>query len=139
METLQRLADKREQAAARAMADALRQLQEQRGRMEGLSGFRQEYAQRLIENGRQGMGVNRLRDHQRFLERLDEAQLQQVEAIRRAEEACTQQRQLWMLARRNSATYDRLAEQYRQAARHEAERREQRETDEHATRHHAND
>lgn len=134
LQPLQRLAEQRENEAARAVADALRKLEEQRQQLQGLNGFRHEYNERFARDGQAGMSVGRMLDWRRFLARLDTALEQQEEAITRAELECERVKKLWVLSRRNSDTYDLLAERYRLDELQQQARSEQKESDEYAAR-----
>lgn len=128
------LAQEKVDAAAERMRQAQASHESAKSKLAQLQVFLAEYRHRLTEGGMRGMGIAQWQDFQRFLLRLDEAvQIQQGEVDR-----CVQrfmlERQSWLSERRQLKAYEKLMERERERAQKAEARREQKQTDEFASR-----
>lgn len=87
LRAVQELAEFREEAAGRLVNLSAAQLAEARNKADVLRGYRDQYAQQLMETGAGGVDPGRWRDTLAFIARIDEALKQQVVEIERLEDA----------------------------------------------------
>lgn len=126
---LQRLAEKREEAAARALGKSQQNLQNQKGRLEELSGFRNGYNQQFQDTGAQGMTGATLQMYQRFMQQLDQAIIQQQGTVAAADDECQRQRQRWQEKHTTTNIYNNTVDKFIEQERQQEHRREQKEND----------
>jgi flagellar FliJ protein len=87
LQTVQELAESREEEAGRLVNLAAARLAEARNKADVLRAYRDQYAQQLLEAGAVGVDPGRWRDTLAFIARIDEALKQQVVEIGRLEGA----------------------------------------------------
>ncbi len=133
---LQRLADRKEEAAAKQLGLARRRLAEAEQRLLELRRFREEYCRQLQASGEQGIDGRRLRAFQQFLTQLDTAIGQQQGVIARCRDECDQRSREWQGCHREQRIMAKTVERFRQTERHESRRREQKIEDEQITARH---
>ncbi|SFM39506.1 flagellar FliJ protein [Ectothiorhodospira mobilis] len=129
MEPVVRLADHRQQDAARQLGGWQRTLEERLQRLHELCDYRDEYARRFQDQTAGPMTAVSVRDYRIFLERLNTAIEQQDRLVAAAREELERSRGTWVQARGRTEVLTRLVERFRQEERHEQERREQAEQD----------
>ncbi|QEL55872.1 flagellar export protein FliJ [Chromobacterium paludis] len=129
-----KLADEKQQAAAERMSLAQNALNQARMRLEQLDNFREEYRQRLMAGGSQGMSVIQYQDFCRFLLRLDEAMVQQKQDVDRCTQRFVLERQAWQLEYKKLKAYEKLLQREREREALQEAKREQKRSDEFATR-----
>lgn len=134
MDPVVKVAENREQAAARLLGEAQQRLQQQERRLGELVEYRDQYSQQFQHSSGQGMGVARLQDYRVFLARLNDAIQQQHIVVERCRQDCERQRGHWMATRTRTQALGKVVERYRREERHAAERREQHDLDERAQR-----
>lgn len=128
------LAENREMDAARKLGQARKLLERHQQRLTELVTYRQEYSRHFDQSRGGRMGVMKLNEYRMFLSRLDEAVRQQRELVEQAQRECDQSRQGWLQTRTRSQALDKVKDRYLGEERREAERIEQKITDEHAGR-----
>ncbi len=134
MKPVVKVAEGREQAAARVMGEAQRQLQAQEDKLQELITYRAQYTEQFQVSGGAGLGAARLQDYRVFLSRLNQAIEQQHVRIAQCQQDCERQRSNWMATRTRSQALDKVVERYQREERRADDRREQNETDERAQR-----
>ena len=134
LQPVQRITEKREQDAARALGEAQQHLEQLKWQLKELESYREEYRNHYQHSGRNGFSAQQLVQQQQFLAHIDKAIEQQQHAIHQAEAACEERRQRWFQARGRTQALDKVAERYRDDERQAQNRREQKENDEFATR-----
>jgi flagellar FliJ protein len=127
-----KVAENREQVAARALGEAQQRLAAQQRKFEELVTYRDQYSSEFQHYSGQGMGVARLQDYRVFLARLNEAIQQQQRVVERCQLDCERQRGHWMSTRTRTQALGKVVDRYRREEGQVAERREQRDTDERA-------
>ncbi len=130
MEPIQRLAEEREQEAARNFTAARVRLAEQEGRKQQLHDYRGEYSARFQHSGAGGMTPGQLVEYRAFLARLDLGLRHQDEVLAKASAAVAAAQQAWMEAIRYRDRLEVMRSRMQREEQHLAERREQRESDE---------
>ncbi len=134
MQPAVRVAQEREQAAARRFGEAQRILQENERRLAELFTYREEY--RAMAAGPEGgtVSVFQFQQTRRFLDSLDHAIAQQERAIGGLREQSEQQRRAWLTARGKVKALENVVARCLAEEENEALRREQKEIDEWAQR-----
>ena len=134
MNPVVKVAESREQAAARILGEAQQQLTRQEQRLDELMAYRDQYSQQFQQSSGMGMGVARLQDYRVFLARLNEAIEQQKQVIVRCRQDCERQRCHWLSSRTRTQALGKVVERYQREERRAVERREQHDSDERAQR-----
>lgn len=130
MQPIVRVAEMREQAAAKDLGNAQRYLQEQESRLAELQGYQAEYARNFHTLGSQGISAMRFQELQRFMASLNQAIEQQQQMVQNAARACAQKKQLWQQAYGKSKSLDKVVERYSEQEQYEQGQREQKAADE---------
>ncbi|MCA1806069.1 MAG: flagellar export protein FliJ [Xanthomonadaceae bacterium] len=129
-----KVAENREQAAARILGEARQRLEQQQRKLDELGTYRDQYSSEFQQRSGQGMGVACLQDFRVFLARLNEAIEQQQRLVERCRQESERQRLNWLSTRTRTQALGKVVDRYRREERHQAERREQLDTDERALR-----
>jgi flagellar protein FliJ len=129
MQPLQKIAEAREDEAARQLLDRQRVLGEREQRLHELTRYLGEY-----EGLGQAHNPRLLMNRQAFVERLREAVSMQARLVEQARSNCDVQRGEWLLQHREVSTLDQLADCYRRRERRIEDQRSQRHLDEFALR-----
>jgi len=129
-----RVAESREQQAARALGEAQTRLAQAKQQLEELCQYRADYGRRLQQAGASGMGAARLDDYQQFLHKLGQAIEQQTRTIAQAAREVEERRSQWYILRGKVRMLDTVVCRYQDAEERQALRKEQQEQDERAQR-----
>lgn len=124
------LAENKEQAAARQMAESRKLLQAQEAKLEELNGYRKSYTETLRAADGTETDAIRLGDYRAFLDRLGTAITQQADLVKQAQDDCEAKRQAWFVTRRRLKALTEVVKRYQSEEDRLAERREQAESDE---------
>ncbi|SFF43766.1 FliJ protein [Fontimonas thermophila] len=127
LQPLHRLAEAREQDAARRLLERQRELAERERRLRELVQYLAEY-----ESAAQVHNAQMLMNRQAFLARLREAVAVQERLVEQARTNCDVERTHWLLQRREVSTLDQLIDRYRRRERDVEAQRAQRQLDEFA-------
>jgi flagellar protein FliJ len=131
---VQSVVEAAEQRLAQNLAGLQRRVGDAESKLLELERYRGEYEQGFTQRAGLGIGVAQLRDYQAFLGRLTEAIRQQQVVVQRARAERDAERLRWQLAARRVKAIDHVAEQWQAEEHRAADRREQRDTDEHGQR-----
>ena len=134
MQPIVRLAGNREEQAAQSLARAQQHLAEQEAKLENLADYRGEYRQQVVGAGSQGLNGRQVRGFQGFLNQLDQAVEGQRQVIERARLEVEERRRIWLAARVECQRMDLVIERFESEELRVVARREQKETDEYASR-----
>ncbi|MCG5514207.1 flagellar export protein FliJ [Ectothiorhodospira shaposhnikovii] len=129
MEPVVQVADNRQQLAAQRLGQSQQALEERVARLEELSSYRDEYAQRFESQSGVGMTGMSVRDYRLFLHRLNEAIEQQARLVAAARRELEMSRGRWVEARGKTEALNRVVEQFQHEERRAQDRREQAEQD----------
>jgi len=129
-----RVAESREQQAARALGVAQARLTQARQQLAELQHYRDDYRQRFQQAGATGMGATQLADYQQFLHKLGQAIEQQAQQVAQASREAEAKRALWFTSRGKVRMLDTVVARYQAVEERQAARQEQREQDERAQR-----
>ena len=121
---LEQLDGQERQAAAEVGAAQLR-LQQLEQQQQTLSQYQRHYCQEFQHRGQQGLGAHQFGHFQGFIDKLEQAQRQQLQGVQQARQQLEKSRGAWMAVRARKQAIDKLLE--REAARKqlEAARQEQ--------------
>ncbi|MCG5499526.1 flagellar export protein FliJ [Ectothiorhodospira lacustris] len=136
MEPVVQVADNRQQLAAQRLGQSQQALEDRMARLEELSSYRDEYAQRFESQSGAGMTGVSVRDYRLFLHRLNEAIEQQARMVAAARHELEMSRGRWVEASGKTKALNRVVEQFQQEERRAADRREQAEQDDRNGRRH---
>jgi flagellar FliJ protein len=113
--------------------------QEGSRKLEMLQDYRSEYQARFRDAARSGLGVEALRNYGAFMTRIDEAIEVQRALLDQSQRRTAAGKQAWADQHNRVKAYDTLHDRHRQRERHNENKREQREADEHVTNRFARD
>lgn len=131
--TLLKLAELREQKAARALGEANAQLQAAQRQVEQLADYQLEYAARLRSEASAGISPAALRNYDSFCRALGGAREQQLKSAAVMEQRLDQVREQWHQRHVRRKLLEQLRERRRADAEKHAEQRLQREFDDRQT------
>lgn len=124
-----RVAENRQQQAARVLGKAQAELAAAEQRLSELKSYREEYIRRFQAAGAQGMGVVQMSDYRQFLHRLSQAIEQQVQVVAQVAAQMEEQRRRWFTSRGKAQMLDSVVQRYQADEQREADRKEQGELD----------
>lgn len=130
MEPVERLAEMREESALKRLGEALQALEAEEARRDQLEDFLREYRQRIQDAGRAGISGETMRGYIRFTEQLGDLIVAQGEQIRQARLRLDTARSGWQQLHGRRRAVTTLIERFRAREAREADRREQKESDE---------
>jgi len=134
LDTLIGLAKESTDEAARALGRLNAERSHAERQLSMLQDYRQDYLQRLQNAMQAGMSAADCHNYQRFIATLDDAIGQQAAVLRQADTHLAQGRTHWQQQQRRLNSFDALAERERRAQAVQESRREQRVSDEFASR-----
>ena len=134
LKPVRRVAQSKERDAARVLGDAQRALKDQESRLEQLRLFHREYQQRFDAAARGGMSAKQLQEFQAFMAKLHSAIEEQERAVEASRREKSRKKDHWQQRYTRSQAIGKVMERYRDAEGKQRERRDQKETDDHASR-----
>jgi flagellar FliJ protein len=132
-EPIQELASNSADNLSRSMADAARRVADLERQFDQLKTYRDEYVAKSTAAGGAMDGL-KLQNYRSFIDRLGEAIRQHVTKLDTARAEYERRRVLWSEKRIEAESLSRVIDRFRKEELHVAERREQREGDDFATR-----
>jgi flagellar protein FliJ len=133
LETLIELAQTRKDDAARHLGALNAEGADMEAKLSLLIQYSDEYRSRFQTSMQQGLSAPGLRNYHEFLGKLDAAVAQQREALELMRQRLAAGEVAWQIAGRVLSSYDTLARRHTRAELLRVAKREQRETDEHAS------
>ncbi len=127
---VQQVTEQRERKAATALAERVRARQQAEAQLQSLRGYYQDYLRRFQEAARNGMDVARVREFQRFLDKLEQAIAEQQLAVQQAQAACDSAKGSWRQKHTRSRVMETVMERLHEEERRAEGKREQALTDE---------
>lgn len=134
MTPVARIADNKERDAAKVFGKSQQNLKDHEDRLEELARYRDEYNARFLESGSNGLEAQKAHAYRIFLNRLSDAIVHQREIVRQFTEELIKRKENWMHKRSRAKALEKVVERYQAQEEKEAERREQKESDESASR-----
>ncbi len=134
LEPVVKVAENREQQAARSLGDSQSALKQAQQRLDELKNYREEYIQRFHANGAVGMSAVQMGDYRLFLSNLSRAIEQQTGLVQQAAAVVEQQRQQWFTHRGKVKMLGNVVSRFQTEEQRVVDRKEQLEQDECAQR-----
>lgn len=134
IQTLIELANKEAEQLAKRLGVAIRNHQESEQKLTVLQQYREDYSQRYEVGMAAGLGISNHHNFRVFLAKLDDAIIGQMAIVRQMLAAIETERQVWQAAERKRMSFDTLAQRAQQQAYQQTLRRDQKSTDEYASR-----
>lgn len=132
-EPIQEIVSSSADALSRAMADAARKVADLERQLVQLQSYRDEYVRNSNASGG-AMDAVKLQNYRSFLDRLAEAMRQHLKNLDAARAEYERRRAQWSEKRIEAESLGRAVERFRAEEQRDADRRDQRELDEAATR-----
>lgn len=134
MQTLVQLAEQEAEKQARRMGAAQQAHQENTLKLEQLLSYRQDYEVRYQQGMQNGLGMSYHQNYREFMLRLDEAISGQQGLVNLTESRLQTEHHAWQEAERKRLSFKTLADREQTTQMQQEQRREQKASDEHATR-----
>ncbi|MCG7949533.1 MAG: flagellar export protein FliJ [Candidatus Thiodiazotropha taylori] len=131
LKPVQRFAHSKEQNAARSMGQARKNLEQEEAKLKQLKQYHQEYLERFEQMAREGMTSTQLQEYRTFLAKLDEAINQQQQVVAASMVNHNSQKTDWKQKHSRTQALNKVIDRYREKEQKSADRREQKESDEH--------
>jgi len=132
LKPVQRINESREKDAARALGRSVQIVQQHEQRLAELQQYRDEYDRQIQSMGENGVVASRLQQMQSFLHNLNQAISQQQLIVEQARREQEHKRRSWQQAHGKTQVMDKVVERYRRDEQYQANKRDQKENDEHA-------
>lgn len=129
IEPIANLAKNSERDAAKALGDALRQLNEQLEQLDNLNNYKLDYNQRLSSSGSKGMNVQTMNEYREFIAKLTLAIEQQQQVIEQAKQVLEEKKRFWFARRGRYKALDSVLDRYIQNEQKQLDKKDQRELD----------
>ncbi len=134
LETLIELATNQTDEAAKRLGRAIRACEDTEQKLTLLLQYREDYDMRFKAGMAAGISAAGYRNFQLFLEKLDTAIAGQQRIVQDAKHRINDERGAWQTCERKRMSYDTLATRAQQAEQRKENKRDQKLTDEYATR-----
>lgn len=122
---VQQVTEQRERKAASNLAERMRSRQQAEAQLQSLNDYYQDYLLRFNETVRNGVGVARMLEFQRFLDKLELAINEQKETVRQAQLDCDSAKGTWREKHTRSRVMDSVMERLHEEERRSDSKREQ--------------
>jgi flagellar protein FliJ len=134
LDTLIELATKDSDAATKQLGRCIRIRDDAQQKLDMLLQYRDEYALRFEQNSTRGLSATAYRNFQLFIEKIDSVLAGQHEVLKLAQGRIDEAKTAWQACERKRLSYDTLATRAKNAARTAAGKRDQKQSDEQASR-----
>jgi len=131
---VQRVAQSREQKAARALGKSQREVREQESRLDELKGYHREYLERFQGASTAGISVAQLQEYRTFLGKLERAIREQEQRLQDSRQVCSGHREAWHDQHQRSQVMGKVMARYQATERQQQNSREQKEQDDRSQR-----
>ena len=133
-EPVQRVAQSREQKAARELGSSKQHVQDQEHRLEQLKLYHQEYLERFQKAASSGISAAQLQEYRAFISKLELAISEQEKAVLASQQACSDRKQAWQQKHTRSQALGKAMDRFKRAERQARDKREQKESDDRSQR-----
>lgn len=134
LDTLIELATKETDEATKRLGRAIRVSEEAQQKLVILQQYRDDYAARFQETLSNGLTALSYRNFQLFIEKIDNAIDGQGDVVKTSQQRVAEARAAWQACERKRMSYDTLAARAREQQLKKENKRDQKSTDEHASR-----
>ncbi len=128
------LSEKETDDAAIRLGIATKSMNELEQKLNMLEQYRKDYENRLQDGMKTGLSIQNLRNFQLFLSKIDEAVQGQKQLFMDAQYRRQREQKNWQESERKRMSYKTVEERAAKAQRQKEEKRDQKQTDEHANR-----
>jgi len=126
---VQRIAQSREQKAARELGSSQRNARDQTSRLEELKRYHSEYLERFQNASRAGISVPQMQEYRTFLGKLEQAIEAQKQVVNSSQQECSVRKESWKQKRVRTQVYGKVMDRFETAEQRLDDAREQKETD----------
>ena len=130
LKPVQRVAESREQKAARHMGHSRKTLLEEEVKLNQLKQYHQEYLERFEVAARNGISAAQLQEYRAFLSKLDGAIKQQQEVVQASMRVHSTSKDNWRLKHTRTQALNKAVNRFKKQERAAADRNEQKACDE---------
>ncbi|ALP52677.1 hypothetical protein Tel_05665 [Candidatus Tenderia electrophaga] len=123
------LARNSEREAAKALGQALQQLEAHQAQLQQLIDYQAEYRRRLSDSASQGMNAQALNEYREFVAKLAQAIDRQERVVEQLRRELEDSKRYWFAKRGHSKALDMVLERYIKSERRALEKKEQRDHD----------
>jgi len=132
LESVVKIAESEEQAAARVLSESQQQLNAQQTKLSQLVEYRAEYARQLQQQASVGIAARQMHSYQSFISQLERGIEEQQRAVAQCKLKLEEKKQQWFTKRIKTRAMDKVMGQYLHKEQLEADKREQKVSDERA-------
>ncbi len=126
-----RVAQSRENKAARALGESQRKMREHTGRLEELKQYHNEYLERFKNASREGLSAAQMQEYRAFLKKLETAITDQEKILQLSHQECSGRKEAWQEKRMRTQALGKAMDRFRRAENKVKDRQDQKTTDEH--------
>ncbi|MEN8178637.1 MAG: flagellar export protein FliJ [Pseudomonadota bacterium] len=130
LKPVQRVAESREQKAARHMGQSHKMLQAEEVKLTQLKQYHQEYLGRFEVAARKGISASQLQEYRAFLSKLDDAIRQQQDVVQASKLDHSTNKDDWRMKHTRTQALNKAVNRFQKQEKATAERNEQKESDE---------
>ncbi|MGD2118275.1 MAG: flagellar export protein FliJ [Chromatiales bacterium] len=129
-----RVAENREQTAAKQFGKSQQHRREQEEKLENLKQYHLEYLERFQQSASNGMSASQLREYQLFLNNLEQAIAEQEKLVSQSQADCSRQKDNWRQKHMRTQVMDKAMEKIVLKEQQHKDKIEQKAADEHSLR-----
>jgi flagellar FliJ protein len=129
LKPVHRVAESREQTAAKELGDSTRYVHEQEARLEELRRYHAEYLERFHSAAKMGMSALQLQEYRAFLSKLERAIREQEAIIQDGRNVHKFKKDNWQQKHVRTQALGKVIDRYKQAETKAEDKREQKESD----------
>ena len=126
-----RVAQSRENKAARALGESQRKMREHTGRLDELKQYHSEYLERFNNASREGLSAAQMQEYRAFLKKLETAITDQEKILQMSHRECTGKKDAWQEKHIRTKSLGKAMDRFRKVENKARDSREQQATDEH--------
>jgi flagellar FliJ protein len=129
LQPVQRVAQTRENEAARELGDSQRRVRDQEAKLGDLKRYHSEYLERFETTARQGMSAKQMQEYRVFLEKLDRAIKEQERVVLASKSECVNRKEQWQQKHVRTQALGKVMDRFRSAEQKAVDKQEQNESD----------
>ncbi len=125
LEPIAKINKQQERNAGRLHGETIRQAEQQQQQLEELVNYRNHYSKAFQSASEAGLSVIQMQEYKLFINRLDDAILQQKQQVNIGQSRCETSQKEWMQKRSKSKMIDKVIENRQQVEQQAMDKREQ--------------
>lgn len=134
LQPVQRLAESKEQDAARELGKSQRNVEQQKSRLEELRQYHTEYNERFQAAARAGISAAQLHEYRAFLVNLENAIKEQEKTVTASQQASFVQKEEWKRKHTRTQALGKVMQRYKNNEQQARDNREQKDADDRSQR-----